>query len=46
MLAGIITVMLLLIFLAGVAWAWSGKRKQEFDAAARMPLDDDSEKHP
>lgn len=46
MLAGIITVLLLLLFLAGVAWAWSDKRKQDFDAAARLPLDDESEKHP
>lgn len=46
MLAGIITVLLTLIFLGGVAWAWSDKRKQDFDAAARLPLDDDSEKIP
>lgn len=46
MLAGIITVLLMLIFLGAVAWAWSDKRKPDFDAAARLPLDDDSEKIP
>lgn len=34
------TVILLVIFLGIVAWAWSGKRKKSFDEAARLPLDD------
>ena len=46
MLAGIATVLLLLLFLAGVAWAFSRKRKPEFDAAARLPLEDDRENTP
>lgn len=46
MLAGIATVLLLLLFLAGVAWAYSRKRKPEFDAAARLPLEDDRENTP
>ncbi|MDY0023022.1 cbb3-type cytochrome c oxidase subunit 3, partial [Arenimonas caeni] len=41
MLAGISTVLLLILFLAGVAWAYSRKRKPDFDAAARLPLEDD-----
>jgi cytochrome c oxidase cbb3-type subunit 4 len=44
MLSGIITLLLLLVFLAGWAWAWSPRRKRDFDAAARLPLDD--ENHP
>ena len=46
MLAGIATVLLLILFLAGVAWAYSRKRKPEFDAAARLPLEDDRENTP
>ena len=46
MIAGIVTVILLLAFLGGVAWAYSGKRKPEFDAAARLPLEDQSENFP
>jgi cytochrome c oxidase cbb3-type subunit 4 len=43
MLSGIITLLLLLLFLGGWAWAWRPSRKAEFDAAARMPLEDDAE---
>ena len=39
MLSGIITTILLLLFLAGWAWAWSPRRKRDFDEAARLPLD-------
>lgn len=38
---GLITPLLLLIFLGIVVWAYSGKRKKGFDEAARLPLDDD-----
>ncbi len=40
MVSGIITSILLLVFLGGWAWAWSPRRKRDFDAAARLPLDD------
>jgi cytochrome c oxidase cbb3-type subunit 4 len=43
MLAGIVTVVAFIAFIAGVAWAMSGKRKREFDAAARMPLEEEEE---
>lgn len=43
MIAGIITTLLLIVFLAGWAWAWSPRRKPAFDAAARLPLADDEE---
>ena len=42
MLSGIITTILLLLFLAGWAWAWSPRRTRDFDEAARLPLDADS----
>ena len=44
MVSGIVTTVLLVLFVAGWVWAWSPKRKKEFDAAARLPLDEDREK--
>lgn len=38
---GLITLALLVAFVALVAWAWSKRRKADFDAAARLPLEDD-----
>ncbi|UHQ20067.1 cbb3-type cytochrome c oxidase subunit 3 [Lysobacter sp. KIS68-7] len=43
MVAGIVTALLLVVFLAGWAWAWSPRRRATFDAAARVPLSDDNE---
>ncbi|MFZ2237031.1 MAG: cbb3-type cytochrome c oxidase subunit 3 [Dokdonella sp.] len=40
MLSGIITLILLVVFVGGWFWAWSPRRKADFDAAARLPLDD------
>ena len=40
MIPGIVTGILLVLFLAGWAWAWSPRRKRSFDAAARLPLQD------
>ena len=37
---------LLAAFLGGAAWAFSRKRTAEFDAAARIPLEDQSENIP
>ncbi len=39
---GIITGVLLVLFVWLVAWAWSRARKPEFDAAARLPLEEDA----
>jgi len=36
------TLALFALFIAIVFWAWSGKRKSEFEQAARLPLDDDN----
>ena len=38
MLSGIITGLLLALFLGGCIWAWSPKHKRAFDQAARIPL--------
>jgi len=35
------TVLLLVLFVGIWAWAWSNKRKGMFDAAARLPFEDD-----
>lgn len=40
MISGLITVALLILFLGAWVWAWSPRRKAEFDAAARLPLDE------
>ena len=44
MLSGIITGALLLLFVGGWIWAWRPARKAEFDAAARLPLEDGSDR--
>lgn len=41
MLSGIITAILLLLFIGVCIWAFSPGRKRAFDAAAKMPLSDD-----
>jgi cytochrome c oxidase cbb3-type subunit IV len=38
---GLVTGTLLVLFLWLVAWAWSRRRAPQFDAAARMPLEDE-----
>jgi cytochrome c oxidase cbb3-type subunit 4 len=35
------TVVVLIFFVSVVIWAYSSKRKQTFDEAARLPLEDD-----
>lgn len=40
---GILTATLLLAFIGICIWAWSARRRPQFDAAARMPLEEDSE---
>ena len=46
MLVGIITSILLLLFLGGWLWVWRPSHRSAFDAAARIPLDDDAEPSP
>ena len=40
------TVVVLVLFVGIVIWAWSGKRKQSFDEAAHLPFDDDEDAVP
>ena len=44
-LQGLATLLALLAFVGVVWWAWSGRQKQKFDQAARMPLEEDSDKN-
>ena len=41
MISGIVTALLLVLFIGGWIWAWSPARRTEFDAAARLPLEED-----
>lgn len=43
-LSGVVTAIAMLAFLGGTAWAYSSARKSEFDAAARLPLDESENK--
>ena len=35
------TLVVVVLFVGIVIWAWSGKRKQEFDEAANIPFNED-----
>ena len=41
-LRGVVAGVLLVAFLALWLWAYSGRRRPAFDAAARLPLEDDA----
>ncbi|HZF26043.1 MAG TPA: cbb3-type cytochrome c oxidase subunit 3 [Steroidobacteraceae bacterium] len=41
LVTGLVTLALIVVFIAICAWAWSGRHKSEFDAAARLPLGDE-----
>ena len=41
LLHGLWTALLLAAFLAIVVWAWSARRRRDFEEAARLPLEDD-----
>jgi cytochrome c oxidase cbb3-type subunit 4 len=40
-LRGIYTAVVLVVFIAVVAWAYSRRRKKDFDEAANLPFADD-----
>ena len=44
MVSGIVTGLLLLAFLGGVAWLFCVRRSSDFDPMARIPLDDTDDK--
>jgi len=38
------TLLLLVVFVGIVIWAWSSKRKKSFDEVSHLPLEDDEPK--
>ena len=40
--SGVMTAILIVVFIGIIAWAYSGRRRRDFDEAARLPLDDDA----
>ena len=46
LLRGLFTLFMFLAFLGIVFWAWSARRRNDFDAAAQLPLEDDAEVTP
>jgi cytochrome c oxidase cbb3-type subunit 4 len=46
LMSSIMTVVMMTVFIGIVLWAWSGKRRADFEAAARVPLEDDEEPAP
>jgi cytochrome c oxidase cbb3-type subunit IV len=45
-LSGIVTGLLIVLFVGLVAWAWSSARRESFDASARLPLEEDPNINP
>lgn len=41
--SGIITAVLIVVFIGIVFWAYSRKRHRDFEEAARLPLDDEDQ---
>ena len=39
-LSSVMTVVMMAVFVGIVLWAWSGKRHADFEAAARVPLEE------
>jgi len=44
--AGITTLISMIAFLGVVAWSYSRRRRDSFDAMARMPLEEDASQTP
>ena len=38
---GLVTAVILVLFVGIWAWSWSRNRREDFDAASKMPLGDD-----
>lgn len=43
LLHGLWTAAMIAVFAAIVVWAWSGRRKRDFEEAAHLPLEEDAE---
>jgi cytochrome c oxidase cbb3-type subunit IV len=40
-LSGIVTAVLMVLFIGVCIWAWSARRRAQFERASRMPLEND-----
>jgi cytochrome c oxidase cbb3-type subunit 4 len=38
---GVFTIVMFVLFIGICVWAWSSRRKDDFDEAAQLPLDDE-----
>jgi cytochrome c oxidase cbb3-type subunit 4 len=45
-LSGLFTALLILVFIGIGVWAWSARRKESFEQAARLPLEEDQGEAP
>jgi cytochrome c oxidase cbb3-type subunit 4 len=45
LIGSIVTVVFFIIFGGIFIWAWSDRRKQDFDAAANLPFEEDGPGH-
>lgn len=43
MINGIFIIVMMIMFFAIIAWAWSDKRKAEFEHLSNLPFEDDIE---
>ncbi len=43
LIQGLWTIAVMIFFIGVVIWAWSGKRKKEFDEAAQIPFREDND---
>ena len=46
MTSGILTAILLVVFLGLVVWAWSKRRAKDFSDASKLPLEDERNNRP
>ena len=40
---GVFTLVMFVLFIGICIWAWSGRRKSDFDEAAQLPLEDETQ---
>lgn len=43
MMSGVITAILIVLFVGGWIWLWRPRHKKHFDDAAQLPLNDDED---
>ncbi len=40
--SGVMTAILIIVFIGIIAWAYSSRRRRDFEEAARIPLEDET----